>query len=180
MVRWRYVSLLSFLRSIQDFDTRTFLSVAARQPSTSLLARAALIVSATADGWLYALLVPVLILARPESAREVLQLALTAFVFERCCYFVLKNTFRRNRPQQALAGFMAAIKPSDRFSLPSGHTSAAFLFVTLLCVFVSPLLSPLFLWAGAVGASRVILGVHFPSDIVMGAALGTSVGLSVV
>jgi len=172
--------LLSFLRSIQDFDTRTFLSVAARQPSTSLLARAALIVSATADGWLYALLVPVLILARPESAREVLQLSLTAFVFERCCYFVLKNTFRRNRPQQALAGFMAAIKPSDRSRLPSGRTSAAFPFVTLLCVFVSPLLSPLFLWAGAVGASRVILGVHFPSDIVMGAALGTSVGLSVV
>lgn len=171
--------MLNILRSIQLFDTRTFLAVT-RQPSSSLLARIALLVSATADGWLYAILIPILLLAKPQSARELLQLAATAFVFERCCYFVLKNTFRRNRPQQALAGFMAAIKPSDRFSLPSGHTSAAFLFVTLLCMFVSPLLSPLYLWAGAVGASRVILGVHFPSDIVMGAALGTSIGFSVI
>lgn len=171
--------MLNILRSIQHFDTRTFLAVT-RQPSSSLLARIALLVSATADGWLYAILIPILLLAKPQSARELLQLALTAFVFERCCYFVLKNTFRRNRPQQALAGFMAAIKPSDRFSLPSGHTSAAFLFVTLLCVFVSPLMMPLYLWAGAVGASRVILGVHFPSDIVMGAALGTSIGFSVI
>lgn len=171
--------MLSILKSIQQFDTRTFLAVN-RQPSASLFARIALVVSATADGWFYALLVPVLLLARPDTAREMLQLSLAAFVFERSCYFVLKNTFRRNRPQQALAGFTAAIKPSDRFSLPSGHTSAAFLFVTLLCVFVSPLLSPLYLWAAAVGASRVILGVHFPSDIVMGAALGTSVGFSLV
>lgn len=179
MIRWRLHSLSSFLRCIQQFDTRSFLCVA-RQPSTSLLARLALLVSASADGWLYSILVPVLILARPGSSRELLQLALTAFIFERCCYFVLKHTFRRNRPQQALAGFMAAIKPADRFSLPSGHTSAAFLFVTLLCVLVSPLLAPLYLWAAAVGASRVILGVHFPSDVVMGAALGTSIGLSVV
>lgn len=179
MIRWRLHSLSSFLRCIQQFDTRSFLCVA-RQPSTSLLARLALLVSASADGWLYSLLVPVLILARPESSRELLQLALTAFIFERCCYFVLKHTFRRNRPQQALDGFMAAIKPADRFSLPSGHTSAAFLFVTLLCVLVSPLLAPLYLWAAAVGGSRVILGVHFPSDVVMGAALGTSIGLSVV
>lgn len=167
------------LRCIQEFDTRSFLCVA-RQPSTSLLARLALLVSATADGWFYTLIVPVVILARPESARELLQLALVAFTFERCCYFVLKNTFRRNRPQQKLAGFMAAIKPADRFSLPSGHTSAAFLFVTLLCVLVSPLLAPLYLWAAAVGASRVILGVHFPSDVVMGAALGSSIGFSIV
>ncbi len=167
------------LRYIQEFDTRSFLCVAC-QPSTSLLPRFALLVSATADGWLYCLLIPVLILARPETARELLQLALIAFTFERCCYFILKNTVRRNRPQQALDGFMSVIKPADRFSLPSGHTSAAFLFVTLLCVLVSPLLAPLYLWALAVGASRVILGVHFPSDVVMGAALGSSIGLSVV
>lgn len=167
------------LQQIQSFDTRTFLALA-RHPHRLLLSRISLLLSASADGWFYFVLIPLAMLARPEAARHILKLALFAFAIERASYFVLKNTLRRQRPQQALAGFTACIIPADKFSLPSGHTSAAFLFVTLLCLTISPLFIPLYLWAASVGFSRVMLGVHYPSDILSGALLGTSIAINVV
>ena len=167
------------LQYLQLFDTSTFLALS-RHPRRILLARISLLLSATADGWLYSLLVPIAIFTKPAAARHILQLALWAFMVERICYYVLKNTLRRRRPQQSLAGFVACIEPADKFSLPSGHTSAAFLFVTLLCLTISPFCLLLYPWAASVGFSRVMLGVHYPSDIVSGALLGTSIAFTVV
>lgn len=167
------------IRYIQDFDTRTFLSVL-NAGCHATLTKTALIVSATADGWLYFLLIPLLILLKPDQARELILLALWAFGLERTLYYSLKRTFKRRRPPAAIHGFKAAITAADEFSLPSGHTSAAFLFVTFLCYSVGFMFLPLYLWASAVGASRVILGVHFPTDIVMGALIGTSIALTVL
>jgi undecaprenyl-diphosphatase len=166
------------LQQIQSFDTRAFLALS-RHPRRLLLSIISLLLSATADGWCYLLLIPLTLLAKPDTARGVLKLALLAFAVERGCYYVLKNTLRRQRPQQSLAGFTASITPADKFSLPSGHTSAAFLFVTLLCLTLSPLFMPLYVWAAGVGFSRVMLGVHYPSDIVSGALLGTSIAIYV-
>jgi len=167
------------LQYIQSFDTKACLSLAGQSRPISL-ATLARRISATADGWLYLMLVPLALLLKPQAARQIVYTSLIAFTVERLCYLVLKNTIRRQRPQQALAGFTARIKPSDRFSLPSGHTSAAFLFVTLLCTLLTPLFLPLYLWSAMVGGSRVVLGVHYPTDTLMGALLGTSVALSVI
>jgi undecaprenyl-diphosphatase len=101
-----------------------------------------------------------------------LKTLILAFAVERPIYFVLKNGFKRHRPQQALPGFRSVITPSDQFSFPSGHTSAAFMVATLLCYFFPYLTPVLLLWAVLVAFSRVILGVHFPTDTLMGAALG--------
>jgi undecaprenyl-diphosphatase len=170
------------LNAIQTFDTRTFLRCLAhvQHQRSASLTKSALIISNTADGWYYFVLVPIIILMQPQAIRETLVLAVYAFALERSLYYVLKNTFRRRRPQQALQDFTARITPSDLFSLPSGHTSAAFLFVTFLCVAVSPVFASLYLWAVTVGMSRVVLGVHFPTDVVLGALLGSSIALLIV
>ncbi|SIO27583.1 phosphatase PAP2 family protein [Salinivibrio sp. ES.052] len=93
---------------------------------------------------------------------------LTAFAIELPIYWVLKRCFRRARPSQ----LPAFITPSDLYSMPSGHTAAAFLMASLLSIFFPSLTLLVFIWASLIGISRVLLGVHFITDIVVGAGLG--------
>jgi len=88
--------------------------------------------------------------------------------------------FKRNRPPAAIPGYQSEIKPSDQFSFPSGHTSAAF-FMTSILVFAFPVLGwLLYPWACCVGAARVTLGVHFPTDIIAGGLMGHTIGLVLI
>ncbi len=165
--------------TIQAADSKLFLSVFSKY-SISSLSKTARLISWSADGWLYFLLVPIIFLIKPQQANEILLLAILGFAGERLIYFMLKSSFKRRRPPKYLDSVESLITASDEFSLPSGHTSAAFFFVTFLCVGISPLFIPMFLWAMAVGLSRVILGVHFPGDILAGAAVGSMLALTVI
>lgn len=128
-------------------------------------------ISKTGDGLLYILLALALLWFYGVN-HPLLQAMVLGFTLERPLYFLLKNGFKRHRPQQALADFRSVITPSDQFSFPSGHTSAACLVATLVGYFFPDLILVLTLWATLIGFSRVVLGVHFPTDTLMGMALG--------
>lgn len=85
----------------------------------------------------------------------------------------LKLIFKRPRPFKAFPGFTAVYTPNS-YSFPSGHTSSAFSATTALSRAYPKwyVVAPSMLWAGAVGYSRMYLGVHNPSDVLAGAALG--------
>lgn len=161
------------LARIRDVDFATF-AWCHRKPADSPLFAVARRISRSADGWLYLALPLVYFLYATPVALRFAILSAWAFTAERSVYFVLKNTCRRRRPPEVLPGFRSLVVASDRFSFPSGHTSAAFLFAGLCSlefgVWAGVLLYP---WAVCVGASRVLLGVHFPSDTVAGALLGS-------
>ena len=129
--------------------------------------------SKTGDGILYVLFAGALIYHEGFDS-PFLHVILLAFLIERPVYFILKNGLKRNRPEAALKNFRSIIKPSDQFSFPSGHTSAAFMMATLLSFYFPALIIPFYIWATLVACSRVVLGVHFPTDTVVGSILGIS------
>lgn len=90
--------------------------------------------------------------------------------------FLLKKVFGRTRPYIAHPDVITVKEfpgPTDA-SFPSGHTSFAFAAATSLSLAVPKwyVIAPSFLYAGAVGYSRMYLGVHYPSDVLGGAVVG--------
>ncbi len=163
---------MKLLLSIHKYDVFMFTWLAnARIHGT--LTKISRHLSKTGDGQLYVLIMFVAYLSE-GIVTPFLQTILLAFIIERPVYFVLKNGFKRNRPEAAIKNFRSIITPSDKFSFPSGHTSAAFMMATLLGYFFPPLMIPLYCWAALVGFSRVVLGVHFPTDTLVGVILGVS------
>ena len=136
--------------AIQAADSKLFLTVFSNHGHTSLTKTARLI-SRTADGWFYGLLLPVIFLFKPGLEIKFIILAVTGFGLERLIYYVLKTSLKRRRPPKFLDGVESLITAADEFSLPSGHTSAAFFFVTFLCAGISLIFLPLYLWSLFVG-----------------------------
>lgn len=130
----------------------------------------------SAGGPAYALIPPALVLMYERTVVPLLLAALGALVVERVMYFALKRRLRRIRPFERFASIPAHVHPPDQFSFPSGHTSAAALVAVVLTAQM-PLLQPLLAaWVVGVGASRVCLGVHYPSDVLAGGAMGAVLG----
>jgi membrane-associated phospholipid phosphatase len=86
----------------------------------------------------------------------------------------LKNSIKRDRP---FVTYPDIEKESDggSYSFPSGHTSEAFSTATALSIAFPKwyIIAPSFVWASAVGYSRMDLGVHYPSDVLAGAIVGS-------
>lgn len=167
---------MSILSSIQLIDEQLFTRLF---HGKRRLKKLAVQISRSGDGLLYLILPSLYWLIDPVHGRTFFILATIAFLLERCIYYVLKKNLKRRRPPAAIPGFRSLVIPSDEFSFPSGHTSGAFLFTTLCVLYFGAIALPLYLWATMVGFSRVLLGVHFPGDILAGATIGITVGYTV-
>jgi len=97
---------------------------------------------------------------------------LAAGAFGLLLYKFLKKKLVRERPFIGLIGIECAMPPLDRYSFPSGHTLHAVLFTAIAIRHVPELAVLLVPFALLVAASRVILGLHYPTDVLAGATLG--------
>lgn len=138
------------------------------------LARISRWVSKSGDGHLYIVLALLIWLLDNRAGALFLIAGSIAFAIELPIYWVTKNSFKRRRPQEISNLLQAHIIPSDRYSLPSGHTAAAFVMATLIGHFYPSFYPLAFVWSALIGAARILLGVHFLTDVVIGAVLGFS------
>ena len=97
----------------------------------------------------------------------------TAFMIDLPSFMVLKKWVRRPRPYQVHHDCMYAFHPIDSFSMPSGHAAASALTAVHICYFYPAYAVVAVLWSTMVGFSRVLLGVHYPLDVLAGFALGS-------
>lgn len=87
---------------------------------------------------------------------------------------LLKRSIRRERPATTYPGELYVYEIRTDYAMPSGHTSGAFATATALSLKYPEwyVIVPSYLWASSVGLSRMHLGLHYPTDVLAGAALG--------
>ena len=86
----------------------------------------------------------------------------------------MKYTFDRQRPYEKYPDLIHSVSTEPDPSFPSGHTAAAFSLATSLSITYPKwyVIAPAAVWACGVGFSRINQGVHYPSDVMAGAAIG--------
>lgn len=129
------------------------------------------VVSRLGDGGFWYLLMLILAANGAGTALIAAQMAVTS-VIATALYTLLKTRFVRERPYIAHAAIEPGTAPLDRYSFPSGHTLHAVCFTMLATAHVPELAAILVPFAILVGASRVVLGLHYPTDVVAGALIG--------
>lgn len=129
-------------------------------------------ITRSGDGYLYPILGVVMLLLNWEIGLKVVLTGLLAFAIELPLYKLIKSKTTRLRPFEALPGIENLIDAPDRFSFPSGHTAAAFIMAIVIGHGIPILIIPLVIWASLVGLSRIYLGVHYPTDVLVGMMIG--------
>ena len=128
------------------------------------------------DGWLWYALGLAVALFGGEQRLGALAASGVAVSIGICLFIYLKRLFRRKRPCALEPHCWATLLPPDQFSFPSGHTITAFSVAMSMGQFYPSLLPMLLFFATSIALSRVVLGMHFLSDVIAGAVIGGLVG----
>jgi undecaprenyl-diphosphatase len=141
------------------------------------LARVFQIASRLGDGVIWYMLIAVLAFGYGEQGRMIALQCAVAGVSGLLIYRALKNVLVRERPYMTHDTIVCAGRPLDRFSFPSGHTLHAVSFTLIVCSSLPLLAVVLVPVAILIALSRVVLGLHYPSDVVAGGLLGALIAL---
>lgn len=139
------------------------------------LARVFALISRLGDGVFWYTIILTLPFLHGEQALLVSLEMLIVGGISLAIYKWLKTRTLRERPYRLDGGIIQNVPPLDRYSFPSGHTMHAVGFTLVLLSHYPqwwPLVVP---FASLVALSRLVLGLHYPSDVLVGAGIGATV-----
>ena len=132
--------------------------------------------SRAGDGWLWYSVAAIILLFGGHERLHALAAAVAASMIGIGVFQVLKRVIGRKRPCEIQPHCWAHVLPPDEFSFPSGHTMTAFGITVALALFYPALSAALLFFAFSIAVSRVVLGMHFVSDVIAGMLLGAGIG----
>lgn len=132
------------------------------------------------NGWIYPLISLLLLLAEIERPYRALASSATSLALGFAIYPAAKRMLARTRPCDYAPWLAQHPEPLDRYSCPSGHAMTATAYVVpLVCAWPAVAPAGIALWA-LIGWSRIALGHHYLSDVLLGTLLGAFIATSVV
>lgn len=124
------------------------------------------------DGWLWYALGVILFFYGGAQRFDAIAAAGSAALAGIFLFRALKKTSHRQRPCDIEPHCWSSVLPPDRYSFPSGHSITAFSVAVSVGLFYPQLMLWLLTAAFLIAASRIILGMHFLSDVLAGSAIG--------
>lgn len=128
------------------------------------------------DGWLWYAVALAILLFGGEVRFAAVSAAGIAMAAGSILFLYVKRKTCRKRPCHITPHCWAKLLPPDQFSFPSGHTITAFSAAISLGLFYPGLMNGLLFCAFSIALSRILLGMHFLSDVIVGAFIGTALG----
>ena len=130
------------------------------------------VVSWLGDGWFwYALIVTLPFAYGREALLAAAHMTLIGAV-NLAIYKYIKPRAVRERPYITHSGIQCVSAPLDRYSFPSGHTLHAVAFTIVMASYFPQWAPALLVFTTLIALSRVVLGLHYPTDVAAGAVLG--------
>jgi undecaprenyl-diphosphatase len=138
------------------------------------------VVSRLGDGRFWYVLGCLMVLLRGAEALPVVLRMTASGITCLLVYDLLKGRTARPRPLTLDDGFLLSMPPLDRYSFPSGHTMHAVCFTVVAVAYYPVLAWALVPFTALVALSRLVLGLHYPSDLLAGGLIGAGVAAAVV
>lgn len=129
------------------------------------------------DGWIWYSLGAILLVVGGPQRYAAVGASMLAGLVGVAVFKGLKNVSRRQRPCQFEPHCWSKVLPPDQFSFPSGHTMTAFAIAVVVSYYYPHLQTPMYFLAISIALSRIVLGMHFLSDVLAGILLGTALGI---
>jgi undecaprenyl-diphosphatase len=128
------------------------------------------------DGWLWLAMTLAVLLFGDEKRWLAVAMCGSSSGLGMLLFLYLKRKTCRKRPCAIAEHCWATLLPPDQFSFPSGHTITAFAIAIPLGLLYPALMPALMFCAISIAISRVVLGMHFLSDVIAGLLIGAGLG----